>query len=268
MATQTVEALVAGGKATAAPPLGPALGPLGVNIGQVVSEINKKTSAFNGMQVPVKVIVNIDTKSFEISIGTPPAASLILKEAGIQKGSGNPKTDKVADVLIEQIIKVAKMKEGSLLGKDLKARVKEIIGTCNSMGILVEGKPAVEAIKEVNAGKYDKEIKEEKTELSAEELKQLEEEKKHLAEEMEKRRAEFEKTAKVIIAEMAGKERGAIKAKLSEAGIPDAIIKELLPLEGEAAAGAKEGEKPAAGKAEAKKEEPKKEPKKDAKEKK
>ena len=262
MATQTVEALVAGGKATAAPPLGPALGPLGVNIGQVVLEINKKTSAFNGMQVPVKVIVDIDTKSFQISVGTPPAASLILKEAGIQKGSGNPKTDKVADVLIEQIIKVAKMKEGSLLGKDLKARVKEIIGTCNSMGILVEGKPAVEAIKEVNAGKYDKEIREEKTELSAEELKQLEEEKKHLAEEMEKRRAEFEKTAKAIIAEMAGKERGAIKAKLSEAGIPDAMIKELLPLEGEAAAGTvKEGEKPATGKSEAKKEEPKKEAK-------
>jgi len=268
MATQTVEALVAGGKATAAPPLGPALGPLGVNIGQVVSEINKKTSAFNGMQVPVKVIVDADTKSFEISIGTPPAAALILKEAGIQKGSGNPKTDKVADVLIEQIIKVAKMKEDSLLGKDLKAKVKEIIGTCNSMGILVEGKPAVEAIKEVNAGKYDKEIKEEKTELSAEELKQLEEEKKHLAEEMEKRRAEFEKTAKAIIANMAGKERGAIKAKLSEAGIPDAMIKELLPAEGEAAAAGtgKEGEKPAAGKpaagkAETKKEEPKKEAK-------
>ncbi|MBI2134450.1 50S ribosomal protein L11 [Candidatus Woesearchaeota archaeon] len=262
MATQTVEALVAGGKATAAPPLGPALGPLGVNIGQVVGEINKKTSAFNGMQVPVKVIVDVDTKSFQISIGTPPAASLILKEAGIEKGSGNPKTDKVADVLIEQIIKVAKMKEGSLLGRDLKAKVKEIIGTCNSMGILVEGKPAVEAINEVNAGKYDREIKEEKTELSAEELKQLEEEKKHLAEEIERRRAEFEKTAKAIIADMAGKERGAIKAKLSEAGIPDKIIKELLPAEGEAAAGAaKEGEKPAAGKAEAKKEEPKKEAK-------
>ena len=262
MATQTVEALVAGGKATAAPPLGPALGPLGVNIGQVVAEINKKTSVFNGMQVPVKVIVNTDTKSFEISIGTPPAAALILKEAGIQKGSGNPKTDKVADVLIEQIIKVAKMKEDRLLGRDLKAKVKEIIGTCNSMGILVEGKPAVEAIKEVNEGKYDKEIREEKTELSAEELKKLEEEKKHLAEEMEKRRSEFEKTAKSIIAEMAGKERGAIKAKLSEAGIPDAMIKELLPVEGEGAAGAaKEGEKPAAGKAEAKKEEPKKEAK-------
>jgi len=245
MATQTVEVLVAGGKATAAPPLGPALGPLGVNIGQVVADINKKTSVFGGMQVPVKVTVDMDTKKFEISIGTPPASALILKEAGVEKGSGNPKADKVADVVIEQIIKVAKMKESSLLGKSLKEKIKEIIGTCNSMGILVEGKPAVEAIKEVNEGKYDKEIKEEKTELTAEEKAKLEEEKKRLAEEIEKRRAEFEKTAKDIIAEMAGKERGAIKAKLVEAGIPDKIIKELLPLEGAAAAGA-EG-KPAAG---------------------
>ena len=268
MASQTVESLVSGGKATAAPPLGPALGPLGVNIGQVVADINKKTAVFNGMQVPVKVIVDMDTKKFEISVGTPPASALILKEAGIEKGSGNPKTDKVADIFIEQIIKIAKMKEGNLLGNDLKAKAKEIIGTCNSMGILVEGKPAVEAIKEVNEGKFDKEIREEKTELTAEEKAQLEEEKKKLAAEIEKRRAEFEKTAKDIIAAMAGKERGLIKAKLVEAGIPDKLIKELLPVEGEAAAAAAGAEaKPAAGaakaeaapKAEAKKEEGKKE---------
>jgi len=268
MASQTVESLVSGGKATAAPPLGPALGPLGVNIGQVVADINKKTAVFNGMQVPVKVIVDMDTKKFEISVGTPPASALILKEAGIEKGSGNPKTDKVADIFIEQIIKIAKMKEGNLLGNDLKAKAKEIIGTCNSMGILVEGKPGVEAIKEVNEGKFDKEIREEKTELTAEEKAQLEEEKKKLAAEIEKRRAEFEKTAKDIIAAMAGKERGLIKAKLVEAGIPDKLIKELLPVEGEAAAAAAGAEaKPAAGaakaeaapKAEAKKEEGKKE---------
>ena len=248
MATQTVESLVPGGKATAAPPLGPALGPLGVNIGQIVADINKKTSMFNGMQVPVKVVVDMDTKKFEIDVGTPPTSSLILKEAGVEKGSGNPKTDKVADVVIEQIIKIAKMKENNLLGQSLKEKVKEVIGTCNSMGILVEGKPAVEAIKEVNEGKYDKEIKEEKTELTAEEKAKLEEERKKLAEEMEKRRAEFEKTAKEIIAAMAGKERGEIKAKLVEANIPDAMIKELLPIEGEAPAEAKPGEAPAEAK--------------------
>ena len=266
MATEKVEVLVAGGKATAAPPLGPRLGPLGVNIGQVVADINKKTAAFNGMQVPVKVKVDTDTKSYVISIGTPPTSSLLKKEAGIEKGSGNPKADKVADVLIEQIIKIAKMKEDSLLGKSLKEKVKEIVGTCNSMGILVEGKPAFETIKDINAGIFDREIKEEKTELTLEEKAKLEEEKKRLAEEMEKRRAEFEAKAKEIIAAMAGQARGIIKAKLSAAGIPDAIIKELLPVEGAAAGAApakgaapKAGEKPAEGakSAEPKKEEPK-----------
>lgn len=238
MAKERVEVLIEGGKATAAPPLGPALGPLGVNIGQIVTDINKKTESFKGMQVPVKVIVDSDTKKYEIEIGTPPASALLKKEAGIEKGSGNPKTDKVADVMIEQIIKIAKMKESKLLGKSLKEKVKEIVGTCNSMGILVEGKPAFETIQDINKGKFDEEIREEKTELTAEEKAKLEEEKKRLAEEMVKRKAEFEKIAKEIIASMAGKERGEIKAKLSAAGIPDAMIKELLPVEGAPAEGA------------------------------
>jgi len=231
MPKETVEALVEGGKATAAPPLGPALGPKGVNIGQVVAEINKKTESFKGMQVPVKVIIDSDTKEFEIEVGTPPASQLIKKEAGIEKGSGNPKEEKVADILIEQIIKIAKMKESRLLGKSLKERIKEVIGTCNSMGVLVEGVPAVQAIKQVNEGKFDKEIKEEKTELTAEEKKKLEEEKKKLAEDIEKRRAEFEKMAKEIIASMEGKERGEIRGKLKEAKIPTQIIDELMPAE-------------------------------------
>jgi large subunit ribosomal protein L11 len=235
MARETVESLVEGGKATAAPPLGPALGPKGVNIGEVVAEINKKTEAFKGMQVPVKVIIDSDTKEFEIEVGTPPASALIKKEAGVEKGSGNPKEEKVADLLIEQIIKIAKMKESNLLGSNLKERVKEIIGTCNSMGILVEGVPAVEAIQQVNQGKFDEEIKTEKTELSAEEKKKLEEEKKKLAEEIEKRRVEFEAKAKEIIESMKGKEKGEIRGKLKEAKIPAAIINELLPAE-EAAA--------------------------------
>ncbi|MBW2970600.1 50S ribosomal protein L11, partial [Candidatus Woesearchaeota archaeon] len=181
MATQNIEVLIEGGKATAAPPLGPALGPLGVNIGQVVAEINNKTAGFKGMQVPVKVSVDTDTKEFSISVGTPPTSQLVKKEANIDKGSSNPVEYKVADLKIEQIIKIAKMKESALLGKDLKAKVKEIIGTCRSMGVMVEGMAAADAIDAVNQGKFDKEIKEEKTEISAEELKELEEEKKKLA---------------------------------------------------------------------------------------
>ncbi len=242
MAKQIVQALVEGGKATAGPPLGPSLGPVGVNIGQVIAEINKKTAAFKGMQVPVKVIVEPSDKSFEITVGTPPASALIIKEANIEKGSGNPLMDKVADLRIEQIIKIAKMKEDSLLGKSLKEKIKQILGTCNSMGILVEGKPAVETIKDVNSGAFDVEIREEKTELSEEELRELEEEKKRLAEEITKRREELITRAKAIIESMAGKERGLIKGRLVQGGIPSVIIDELLPTEGAAgAAGAAPG---------------------------
>lgn len=243
MATETIESLVEGGKATAAPPLGPALGPLGVNIGEVVAEINKKTESFKGMQVPVKVCVDTDTKEFTITVGTPPVSALVKKEAGIQKGAGNPLLDKVADLKIEQIIKVSKMKEDALLGKDNFARVKEVLGTCNSMGVMVEGKPAREVIADVNKGAFKEEIEKGKTELTAEELKEIEAQKKKLQEELEKRKEEFVTEAKQIIASMEGKTRSEIKTKLVEAKIPAPIIDELLPAEVTDEAKGAEGEK-------------------------
>ncbi|MFH1211933.1 MAG: 50S ribosomal protein L11 [Candidatus Woesearchaeota archaeon] len=240
MAIETVEALIEGGKATAAPPLGPALGPKGVNIANVVAEINKKTAAFKGMQVPVKVHINTDDKSFSITLGTPPAAALIIKEAGLEKGSGHPKSELVADLAIEQIIKIAKMKETSLLGKDLKQKVKEIIGTCRSMGVKVEGVVAAEAIKLVNEGKFDKEIKEEKTELSEEEMKKLEEEKKSMLHELEEKYAKYEKEANAILEKIKDKERSFKVSTLKKASIPDEIINKLCPPE-KGAADAKGG---------------------------
>ncbi len=239
MARQVVETMVEGGKATAAPPLGPALGPTGLNIGQVVMEINKKTADLKGMQVPVKVIVDTDTKSFTIEIGTPPAAALIKKEAGIEKGSGNPLAEKVADLKIEQIIKIAKTKEDSLLGANLKAKVREIVGTCQSMGILVEGMSAPDALKAISAGQFDKEIASGKTELTAEEKQESERERKRLQEEVEKRRAEFEARAKEILKLFEAEPKKAKKAMV-DAGIPQKIINELIPAESkEAAPGAK-----------------------------
>ncbi len=243
MATETIEVLIEGGKATAAPPLGPALGPLGVNIGQVVAEINKKTESFKGMQVPVKVMVDKETKEFTITVGTPPVSSLVKKEAGIEKGAGNPLQDKVADIKIEQIIKIAKMKEDSLLGKDNFACIKEILGTCNSMGVMVEGKSAKDLIKDVDGGAFKKEIETGKTALTAQELKEIAEQKKRLQEESEKRKTEFTAKAKQIIANMEGKTRGEIKSKLTEAKIPIQVIDELLPVEsaaGESAGASKE----------------------------
>jgi len=242
MAKQTVESLIEGGKATAAPPLGPALGPLGVNIGQVVAKINEKTASFKGMQVPVKVIVDTDTKEFEITVGTPPATALIKKEAGIEKGSGNPLADKVADLKIEQIIKIAQMKEDATLGATMKNKVREIVGTCQSMGVLVEGKPAPETLADIASGNFDEKIASGKTELTAEEIKAQEEEKVKLAEEIEKKRSEFEKQAKEIMGELKGKESGPVRKRMKESGIPDKIINELVPEEEKKAEGEKEAE--------------------------
>jgi len=179
----------------------------------------------------VKVIVEKSAKTFEIVVGTPPASALIKKEAGIPKGSGVPHLEKIADLKIEQIIKIAKMKEDALLGKDLKQKIKEIIGTCDSMGVMVEGKPVQEAFKDLASGKFDEKIKSGKTSLSAEELKALEEEKKHLQKELEEKREEFLAKAKDIIAKNEGKERKELVNLMTEAKIPAQIIKELLPEE-------------------------------------
>ena len=153
--TDKIEVLVDGGKASAGPPLGPALGPLGVNIMQIINTINEKTKQFDGMKVPVKVIVDPATKKFEIEVGTPPASSLILNELNLEKGSGSAGTHKIGNLTIDQAIKVAKMKYDNLLGRELKHKTKEVIGTCVSIGITVEGKKPQEIQKAIDNGDYD-----------------------------------------------------------------------------------------------------------------
>lgn len=158
MAKETVETLIEGGKASAAPPLGPALGPLKVNIGQVVADINKKTADFKGMKVPVKVIVDTETKEYDIEIGTPPASQLVKSELGIPKGSATPNSVYIAEMSLEQIKKVTRMKMDALLANDMKAGVREIAGTCFSLGIKIDGKKPQEFIAAVKAGEYDREL--------------------------------------------------------------------------------------------------------------
>lgn len=154
----TVEVLVEGGRATPGQPLGPALGPLGVNIPKIVAEINNKTRAFDGMKVPVKIIIDSKTKNFDIKVGTPPTSSLISKELGVEKGSGSPKASKVGNLSIAQAIKIAEMKGDSLMGKDLKMRVLEVVGTCTSMGVTIEGMEPKAARSEILAGKFDQQL--------------------------------------------------------------------------------------------------------------
>lgn len=157
---KTVELIVAGGQATAGPPLGPALGPLGVNIMAVVNKINELTKDYSGMKVPVKVSVNPEDKTFDVTIGVPTSSALLVSELHIEKGSGTPNSAKVGDVNVEQIIKIAKIKRPELLAKTLKGAAKEIMGTCVSMGITVEGKDPREVQKEVDQGKFDAMLKE------------------------------------------------------------------------------------------------------------
>jgi large subunit ribosomal protein L11 len=149
-----IKIMVNGGKANAGPPLGPALAPTGVNIGEVVAKINEKTASFDGMQVPVTVTINGD-KSFDIKVGLPPTSALIKKEAGVQKGTGNPKTIMVGNITIEQAKKIAEQKYDALNSIEMKSAVKEVLGTCNSMGITVEGKRAVKVIHKIDQGDYD-----------------------------------------------------------------------------------------------------------------
>ncbi len=151
-----VEALLNGGEATAGPPLGPALGPLGVNVLQIVNRINELTSGYSGMKVPVRVIVDLETKAFEVEIGTPTTSALIVKELGIEKGSGNPKAEKAGNLTVEQVVKIAKMKlPGSYALSDNSA-AKEVLGSCISMGITVDGRDPREIQKEISEGKWDK----------------------------------------------------------------------------------------------------------------
>jgi large subunit ribosomal protein L11 len=150
----TIQAMVEGGKASAGPPLGPALGPMGVDINRVISTINEKTKGFAGLSVPVKVIVDKAEKSFEIEVGSPPISALIKKELGVKTGA-KTKDEKVGDLPLSKAISIARSKQDQNLGSDVKAVVKQVLGTCVSMGVTCEGKDPRDVIKEIDSGEQD-----------------------------------------------------------------------------------------------------------------
>ncbi len=150
---QTIDLLVEGGQATAGPPLGPELGPTDINVQEVVEEINKETADFEGTEVPVTVTV--EDGDFEIEVGLPPTSALIKDELDIETGSGEPQMNFVADISIEQVKKVADMKSKDLLSYDPKNAAKEIVGSCVSLGIKVEGDDPRDVAAKINAGQYD-----------------------------------------------------------------------------------------------------------------
>lgn len=168
-----IKLIVDGGNMKPGPAVAQQLGPMGVNLGKVIEDVNSATAGFKGMKVPVELDVDAKTKNYTIYISSPPVAELIKKELGIAKASGQAGKTYVGNLGIEQVISIAKTKHSNMLAKDLSAAVNLVVGSCVSLGVLIEGKNAVEFQKDISQGVYSKEIKEEKTEVSQEKKQQL-----------------------------------------------------------------------------------------------
>ena len=218
------------------PAVGQQLGPIGINIGDVISKVNESTSGFKGMKVPVVLDIDPKTKEFKVEVSSPPASELIKKELAIEKAAGDHKKETAANASIEQIIKVAKTKHPNMLARDFKSAVKSIIGSCISLGIIVESKPGRDIQQEIDKGTYDTEINEERTETSPEKAKKLKaffdslhkkQEAEKAAEEAAKAEAEAEKAKAAEGAEGAeGEEAPAEGAEGEEAPAEGAEDKE------------------------------------------
>ncbi len=149
---KVIRLLIEGGKATPGPPLGPTLSPMGLPVGKVVADINKATAKYAGMKVPVILRVDPVTKQYEIEVGTPPVSSLIKKEIGIEKGAHEPGRETVGDISLDKVKEIAKTKLPQMNTTSLRAAVLQVIGTCISMGVTVDGKDPREVKREIEEG--------------------------------------------------------------------------------------------------------------------
>jgi len=233
-----VKILTEGGEMKPGPVLSQKLGPAGINIGEVIQKVNEATKNFQGLKVPVEIDVDLGTKDFEVKVFSPPVSELLKREIGITKGSGVQKKIYVANASIEQVISVSKTKFPNMLSKSLKSAVKTIVGTCGSLGILIENKTPIEIQEEINQGKYDSEITKEKTETSAEKKAKLDAY-------FSKVKAEQEK---IIQQEQAAKEAAEAEKTTEAAGTATTATEEKAPAKTEEKASvktpAKEEKKP------------------------
>ncbi len=222
-----IQLLVEAGNAKPGPGLSQQLGPLGINIGKLLAEVNKASSQYKGMKVPVIVDIDPETKDFKITLKTPPTAELIKKELGLDKGAGDSKI-KVANLAVEQAVKIAKVKEQDMLTNSFKAAVKSVVATCTSLGVLVEGKEPKQVTKEIDSGEYADVIEKQITEVSVEKKKLLQKQfreieqaiKKRIKEEEAAKAAEEAKKVKVekVEEEAAAGAAEAEPAKAAKAG--------------------------------------------------
>ena len=134
--TGIIKLQIPAAKATASPPVGPALGQHGVNIAQFIKEFNDRTKDQAGFKIPVVITVYSD-RSFSFITKTPPTPTLVLKALGIEKASGEPNKNKVATITKAQIKEIAEKKMPDLTANDIEAAMSQVAGTCRSMGIVV-----------------------------------------------------------------------------------------------------------------------------------
>lgn len=160
MVQKTFNFIVSGGEATGGPPIGPALGPLGVNIMAIVNKINEETAEYKGTKVPVEVTLDTDTKEFTVKVGMLSTYALVTQALGIAKGSPTPNTDLIGDLSFDQLVEIARRKREGLLAASLKSAVSEVLGSCLSIGATVDGKPAKEIQSLIRAGMYDERLAE------------------------------------------------------------------------------------------------------------
>jgi large subunit ribosomal protein L11 len=233
-----VKLIVEGGGMKPGPSVAQQLGPMGINLGKVIADVNAATAGFKGVKVPVEIDVNPKSKQFTIKVFSPPVAELIKKELSLDKGSGQPHETKVGNLAIEQVIFIAKTKLPNMLARDLKAAVKLVVGSCVSLGVLIEDKEAKQVEKDIDLGMYDKEIKHEKTDVSAE------------------KKAHLIQTFSSVKSQQEAKAKAAEAAKLAEEAVKAAALAAApatgAPATGAAAAPGKAPEAAAAKKEEAK----------------
>ncbi len=159
MSERLVRVKVQGGKATQAPPLGPTLNQLGLNVAEVVGKINELTKSLEGMEVNVDIYVNPLTKEYRVEVRSPTTSSLLLKFAGVQQPSGDPAHKKVGDISFDKVVEVSILKKHELTAKTLKSAVKSVVSTAGSIGLTIDGKDFKQVLKEVDEGLYDEILK-------------------------------------------------------------------------------------------------------------
>ncbi len=156
---KVVKVQVEGGKASPAPPLGPALTDAGLNVNEVIEKINKMTGEYKGYILTVKIIVDLDSKSYNIELELPTVTSLLLSAAKVSEPSGDPMHKKIGNIGMEDVARIAILKKPELNTKSLKAAIKMILSSARTIGLTVENRDPKDVIKDVDRGVYDEIIR-------------------------------------------------------------------------------------------------------------